>query len=178
MNNFRCSPAVLLSLLTISIAHPQAQAQVISFNRQLAAHADSERLYGTAADDSSVYVLADAYAAGSANIQPEVFLRRLDPEGTEIWTRPFGSPSLPGGIALIGSNVYVTGTRIAPGGPDLGGFLRKYDAVGNEVWTRELGGSGTTAHSLALTVHATGMYVGGLTRRGDPGSANAFLRKI
>src|SRR5262245_50035997 len=179
MNRIRCSRVILLCFVFVSrIALPHLRAQVISFNHQIAAHADPELLFGTASDDNGIYLIGNAYVTAGADTYPEVFLRRLDAEGNEVWTRRFGSLSSPGGVALVGGSVYVTGAR-SHGRAIWSGFLRKYDATGNEVWTGEFGSPGVSVHSVALTVHPTGVYVSGSSNPGDSGSAlNAFVRKF
>src|SRR6185369_16050137 len=98
MKPIRGSRVVLLSVLfTSGIPLSQVWAQVISFNRQIVSHANTEILYGAAADDRGIYMIGNDYVTAGGNTYPEVFLRRLDAEGSEVWTRRIGSSSLPGG---------------------------------------------------------------------------------
>ena len=90
----------------------------------------------------------------------DVFVRKYDPDGQEVWTRQFGTSEVDvlGDVAVDGSgNLYVAGhTRGAlPGQTSLGEsdiFVRKYDADGQEVWTRQFGTSTSGAPSSMHTI--------------------------
>ncbi|HEV3083221.1 MAG TPA: Ig-like domain-containing protein [Gemmataceae bacterium] len=123
----------------------------------------------------------------------DVFVRKYDAAGNELWTREFGGANLPGvgtvpadsaaGIAVDASGVYVAGytVGILPGQTNLGGqdaFVRKYDAAGNELWTRQFGTAGSDL-ATAIAVDALGVYVTGSTSGVFPGqfSGGLFVRK-
>ncbi|MDZ7801894.1 MAG: SBBP repeat-containing protein [Trueperaceae bacterium] len=84
--------------------------------------------------------LGASHAGGS-----DVFVRRLHPEGTHLWTRQFGTAAseVAGGVATDSEEhvIVVGGTQgdLAghAGGED--GFVRKMDAEGEEVWRRQFG---------------------------------------
>jgi hypothetical protein len=89
-----------------------------------------------------------SYAGGSS----DVFLRRYDAAGNELWTRQFGTSEsdFPGAAVAIDedeSAVYVGGETngaLVPGVPNAGDadiFVRRYDTVGNTIWTDQFGGS-------------------------------------
>jgi uncharacterized protein (TIGR03437 family) len=141
-----------------------------------------------AADATGVYVAgttrgALAGSAGSA----DVFVRKYDPNGNELWTRQFGTPSDDEGLGIAsdGTGVYVVGkTQGAlpgqPAGSTGDAFIRKYDAGGAEVWTRQFG-TGSTDEATAVAADSSGIYVTGRTN-GDlappgQGGFDAFLRK-
>jgi uncharacterized protein (TIGR03437 family) len=123
-----------------------------------------------AVDASGVYVTG--FITGTLPGQTDagsndVFVRKYDFAGNELWTRQFGTGDQDKGfgIAVDSSGVYVCGitggaltTRV--GGTDV--FLRKYDASGNALWTRQFG-SNTTDGVGAVAVNATGVYVAGHT---------------
>ena len=117
----------------------------------------------------------------------DVFVRKYDAEGNEVWTRQFGSSNLDiaRGISLDSTGVYVAGqTRGAlPGQTGAGGddaFVRKYDADGNEVWTLQFGSSENDIAG-AISVDSTGVYVVGYMnlhfKPVPAGDQVAFVRK-
>jgi uncharacterized protein (TIGR03437 family) len=124
----------------------------------------------------------------------DAFVRKYDANGTEQWTRQFGTtPGLDGvyAIALDAVAVYVGGITCGtlPGQTSAGAtdaFVRKYDPNGIEQWTRQFGtgsisfpGEDTVE---GLDIDATGLYVGGVTTGTLPGqtsagATDAFVRK-
>jgi len=147
------------------------------------------RQFGTSTTDQAVGIAVDSggvYVAGSTGgVLPgqagsggqDVFVRKYDPAGAELWTRQFGTASSDqaGGIAAGASGVYVTGTVWEDA------FLRAYDASGTELWTRQFG-SPSADLGRAVALDATGVYVSGVTMDTLPGQTSAgladvFLRK-
>lgn len=116
------------------------------------------------------------------------FLRKYGFDGTEVWTRQFGSSGSDEilSLALDDSGLYLAGMTdaIMPGQASAGetdAFLLKYDFNGQAVWTRQFGTPGYD-DALGLAVHAQGVYFAGNTRGALPGHANAgdfdaFVRK-
>ncbi|MBI4685574.1 MAG: SBBP repeat-containing protein [Nitrospirae bacterium] len=121
------------------------------------------RQFGTSVSDDGFKVAADGignvYVVGltagnlpgqTSSGNGDVFIRKYDSEGNELWTRQFGTPygygmDLPY-IAVVEPNVYVAGTvyeslpgQISSGNADA--FIRKYDSEGNELWTHQFGSS-------------------------------------
>ncbi len=82
----------------------------------------------------------------------DVFVAKLDLDGSVMWVNTFGGPKLDFGEAITGDkdgNLYVTGSYfqgvvfpdtiyVATG--DEGTFLAKYDNDGNYLWSRSFGG--------------------------------------
>jgi len=147
---------------------------------------------GVAADSSGAYVVG--WTQGTLPQQTssggwDAFIRKYDVNGTELWTRQFGTMSTDEAfaVAVNSSGVYVVGyvdccTGVLPGQTGAGGsdaFVRKYDANGNELWTRQFGtGNGDEARGVALD--ATGVYIAGATNGAlavSAGGNDGFLRK-
>ena len=118
----------------------------------------------------------------------DLFVRKYDAAGTEVWTRMFGSEAGFSGpsdesvtaIDVYGSAVYLAGlTRGSlPGHVNAGGsdaFVSKFDTDGNALWTRQFGTTlSDQAHAIAAD--ATGVYVGGETLGALPGQTSAGFR--
>ena len=135
-----------------------------------------------AATDSEVYV------AGAT--RDDAFVRKFDTSGKDLWSRQIGTATDADdqvrGIALDGSGIYVAGSTAdaLPGQTSAGNadvFVRKYDPAGTEVWTRQFGTS-SFDQARAITVHASGVYLAGLTSGTLPGQTSggahdAFVRK-
>ena len=111
----------------------------------------------------------------------DVFVRKYDAAGTELWTRQFGSTSYDEGYAVAVANDgsvvvagYTAGSlsgQTSAGSTDA--FLRKYDAAGTELWTRQFGTSGSDVVN-GVTVAAAGtVLVVGHTSGDFPGHASA-----
>ncbi len=158
------------------------------------------RQFGTNAADTVTAIAADAggvYAVGrTEGALPgytgqgggDAFIRKYSPEGTELWTRQFGTdvPDEALGVAVDGTGVYVVGTTSGalPGqtSGSLGQadvFLRKYDANGEIVWTRQFGTS-SGDRGNAVAADSSGVYIAGTT--GGPlvspaAGTDSFVRK-
>lgn len=109
----------------------------------------------------------------------DIYLRKYDSAGNEIWTQQFGSPDRdapafqlvaePSGIYLMGE----TGGSL--GGPNAGGndiFIRKYRTDGTSVWTRQFG-SAADDFIEGMATEATGIYGAGVTLGSMPGFTTA-----
>jgi hypothetical protein len=159
------------------------------------------RQYGTsgfdsarkiAIDASGVYVTGgtDGALPGQTNSgSRDVYVRKYDLEGNELWTRQFGTAAYDygWGIAVDTSGVYVVGEVDAgalPGQTSSGGidaFIRKYDLDGNELWTRQFGSAGDDVAYAVLAdtsgVYVTGWTTGALPGQTSAGGMDAFVRK-
>lgn len=126
---------------------------------------------GIAAHASGVYVsgLTGATVGPTRVGGVDAYVRKYDAEGTEVWTRQFGTTvqDQAQGVAVDDSGVYVTGYTggAFPGFTDAGtvdGFIRKYDHDGNESWTQQFGVPAASTEALGVAVDATGVYATGL----------------
>jgi YVTN family beta-propeller protein len=147
---------------------------------------------GVFADSAGVYVGGTTFGTlpGQSNSGcGDVFIRKYDANGSELWTRQFGSSGCDGGVAVSGDgfNVYVAGhvSGALPGQTSSGSddaFVRKYDTNGNELWTRQFGTSATDSDQRAVSADSSGVYVAGHTLGALPGQTNSggqdmFVRK-
>lgn len=137
-------------------------------------------------DTSNVYVagwtqgtLANQVSAGGT----DAFVRKFDPDGTEIWTKQFGTPDadMANAIAAHTTGVYVVGTYNFVG-PNTVTFLRKYDLDGNEIWTRQISTEGIYTIANSITIDSSGLYIAGYTdgtlaNQTNVGSDDAFVQK-
>jgi uncharacterized protein (TIGR03437 family) len=157
------------------------------WTRQFSSSGPAVAPQGVAVDASGVYVagnieLSQGALPGQTSFGgfADAFVRKYDANGTELWTRQFGTAGNDAarGIALDASGVYVVGnvTGALPGQPGLGtgdAFVRKYDVNGTEIWTRQFG-TAVWEQANGVAVDATGVYVVGYTEGALPGQTSSF----
>ena len=165
------------------------------------------RQFGTSGNDGASGVAVDetgnTYVTGSVTgALPgqiwlgsfDVFLRKYDGAGGEVWTRQFGtSIGCPAcfdydqawGVAVdeVG-NVYVAGTVAGPLPGQTGvldAFVRSYDPAGNELLTRQFGSPiSDTAFAIAVgpgSVFLAGETFGALEGE-NAGSNDVFVARL
>jgi len=158
------------------------------------------RQFGSPGGDFTSAVFADAsgiLVAGTAgNALPgqswagssDIFVRRYDPDGNEVWTRQFGSTASDSvsSFAVDASGMYVAGSTSGalPGQTRVGGtdaFIRRMTLAGDAVWTRQFGTPASDSVAR-IEVDFTGVYVAGSTSGALPGQtwaglADAYVRK-
>ena len=142
----------------------------------------ADRVAAVAVDPSGIYV-----AGGTEGVLPgqtgagdsDGFLRKFDVDGTELWTRQFGTPAGDEIVAmgLDASGLYLAGTTSGamPGqttAGELDAFLSKVGLDGQPFWTQQFG---TAAYDDALAVAVSGgsVFVAGSTKGALPGGASA-----
>jgi hypothetical protein len=138
----------------------------------------------------AVAVNGDVYMAGSTEGalpgqisagKADVYIRKYDVNGAELWTRQFGSSwdDYIWSLAMDTSGVYLVGFThgALPGQAHAGSYIRKYDVHGNEAWTRQIASDWDTARSVA--VDSSGVYVVGRASDALPGqtSVGSYIRK-
>ncbi len=130
--------------------------------------------FGVASDSTGTYVAGRAGGALAGQFQGgqyDAFVRKYDREGTEVWTRQFGTTSndLAHGIEARDYVVYVSGQTAGtlPGqqrswlGDDV--FVRAYSFKGTELWTRQFG-TPSAEDSWSVAGSPSGPHVVGSTR--------------
>ena len=173
-----CVVAVIVCLVGIA---PAEDPYPVEWKRQI----------GTSGFDYSRCVAVDAsgnaYVSGGTDGDlggpnagnNDVFVRKFDSGGNEVWTTQFGTSASDGchSIAVDASgNSYVSGRSAG------GMFVGKLDPSGNELWRTRFGAtSSDRAYSVAVDTSGNA-YVSGFTD-GDLGGPNAgywdaFLSKF
>lgn len=127
--------------------------------------------YDIAADASGVYV--SGVTGGTLPNQThqgggDAFVRKYDSEGSELWTRQFGSPGdeWAFGVAAGPSGVYAVGEvrgENETGVWNRDAFIQKFDSQGNELWSQRFGTAEQRGDERASDAIAdsTGVYVVG-----------------
>jgi hypothetical protein len=151
------------------------------------------RQFGTSANDIARAVFVDdsgVYVAGeTAGVLPDqvsqgsddVFVRKYDHDGNEVWTRQFGTEGADVARAIAGdaTSLYVAGRHQGSGA-----FVRALSTFdGSESWDDEFGTGLDIAH--AIVTHLSGIYVVGQVFEPLPGhesesgvgEGDAFIRK-
>jgi hypothetical protein len=116
-----------------------------------------------------------SYGAGSADI----WLIKMNSEGTEEWNHTFGSTGLDGGNHVqqtTDGGFIVTGMiELTGGNSNL--LLLKTDANGNEEWTQTFGGSDYEEGSSVQQTTDGGYILTGLTYSAGAGEGDIWLIK-
>jgi len=150
---------------------------------------------GVAVDVSgNVYVAGGTQGAlpgQSSSGGLDVFVRKYDSSGNELWTKQFGTSARDEAddVAVDGlGNVYVAGrTDGAFPGQTFSGvidaFVRKYDSSGNEIWTKQFGSSarddaGGVAVNGEGDVYVAGLTLGAFPEQMSSGDADVYLIKF
>jgi hypothetical protein len=185
--------ALLVGMLVQLTSVAPAAAEEIDWIREHGLIENATILAAAHAPDGSTVVagftllaLPGQMSAGGS----DAFVRAYAPDGTERWTRQFGSPGLDiaNDVAIgVTGEVYVVGSvggNALPGETYIGAddaFIRAYHADGTVLWTDQFGTvEDDQAHGVAVTPGGT-VYVAGNTyfELGQPGyfgSSDAFLR--
>jgi hypothetical protein len=161
------------------------------------------RQFGTSSDDAPTGLAVDAagnafVTGGASGALPgqtwlgsyDVFLRKYDTAGNEMWTRQFGSPGWDLGYGVAVDNAgtaYVSGfVAGALPGQSFGGaddaFVRAYDPAGTSVFTKQFG-SAVSDWATDVAADDGSLYLAGLTfgvlEGPHPGSNwDAFAAKL
>ena len=131
--------------------------------RQFGVPAVADRGYALATDAAAnVYVTGYTRGnLGAVNLgDKDVYLLKLDPNGTQLWLQQFGSAGEDKGwgVAATADGVRLGGmTSGAMGTPAgaLDGWVARYDAAGNRAWLRQVGTTGNE-EVWGLTADAAG----------------------
>src|SRR5262249_30765830 len=115
----------------------------------------------------------------------DAYVRKLDPHGTIVWTRQFGTSSddQAGSVAVDGTgNVYVGRTTYetlaGTNAKKDDAFLRKLDASGATLWTRQFGSAGSESVSAVAVDGSGNVHVAGTTYPTGQSSGDALVRKF
>jgi len=129
-----------------------------------------------------------AMAGQDQDEEGDIFLRKYDPSGKELWTRQFGSETYDEAFALAvdgRGDIYLSGTTrlTLPGQPavqPIDAVLFKLDADGHKIWTRQFGSSeADQARGVAVdekgTVRVAGWTSGAFPGKQSSGMTDAFV---
>jgi hypothetical protein len=151
--------------------------------------------FGVAADASANVIVAGGASSalpGQTRVGLEdAFVRKFTPEGTELWTSQFGTPSndRAWAVAVDGAgNIFIAGHTegTMPGQTSAGlddCFVRKLSPAGTELWTRQFGSPAQDRATAVTTDEAGNVIVAGYTYGPMPGQTyvgawDAFVTKF
>jgi formylglycine-generating enzyme required for sulfatase activity len=151
------------------------------WTRQIATPADEFNTFVAANGLGNVYIAGRTWSSlgGPSAGDIDAWIAQYDANGSQVWTRQFGTSRGDGNYAVATDelgNVYTAGYTLGGmAGPNAGGldaFVAKYNAEGSLIWTRQLG---TAAEDGGRGVSVDGLgnvYVSGYTH-GSLGGPNA-----
>ncbi len=188
-------PALLLVLaLSVGFQGPAlASPGVSAWTRQFGTRQPDEALAVALDGSGHAYVVGWTFGTlpGQASAGTvDAFVRKVNPEGNDLWTRQFGSwdSDFARSVAVgPAGDVYVVGETegTLPGQHSAGGrdaFIRRYDPDGTERWTRQFGGRGGEVATGVAIDPAGDAYVVGTGAAALPGQTwagdyDAFIRR-
>ena len=134
------------------------------------------------AADSAGNVIAVGFQS-VMDVSRDVWVRKYDPAGNELWTATYDAPQhgsdIAHGVAVDGSDAIVVAGSIFRGTQSDNVWVRKYDLDGNERWTSTYNSDGFGSDvANAVAVDAGGnVAAGGFETRTDLGEfRNAWVR--
>jgi hypothetical protein len=141
-----------------------------------------DEVCGIAIDASGVYVAGTTRGAltGQTGVGgADMFVRKYDAEGNEIWTRQFGTTEYDQARAMSvhGAGVYVAGWTLGSIPPQAShgmhdALIVRFSTAGETISTHQFGSSNLD-DPFGISVDASGIYVAGLTGGKLPGQKNA-----
>jgi hypothetical protein len=146
-----------------------------------------EQALATAVDDTGVVVAGVTEGALPTHTSAghrDVYVRKYDLQGNELWTRQLGSPGedRPADIVLDTTGVYVlltTEDSRPPWGSAVA--LQKLDPHGNPLWVRQFGTS-ASERAVTMLVDPAGVYIGTMASGTSEATTGyfreGFLRKF
>jgi hypothetical protein len=161
----------------------------LAWTRQLGTPS-TERGYSLAADGhGGVYLAGQTDGAMNGNNAGDfdLFLTRIDPNGSSLWTRQAGTPLWDRAMAVTtdgAGGVYLTGETNGSLAAQSAGYadmiLLKYTETGDALWSVQLGTpSQDEGHAIAADgagrIYVAGLTLGDLAGTGSFGSIDAVL---
>lgn len=135
------------------------------------------------ATDSAGNVVVTGYEETAAQGR-DVWLRKYDPDGAEVWTQTYNAPQddtdIGRSVAIDAVDAIVVGGSIFRGPQSDNVWVRKYDPDGAEIWTVVYNSDAFLSDVVqAVAVVDADVAVGGFLTRSDIGEArNAWVRYI
>jgi enterochelin esterase-like enzyme len=135
----------------------------VEWRRQFGVPAVADRGYAIATD-AAANVYVTGYTRGDLGAtnqgDKDVYVAKLDPNGTQLWLQQFGSPAedKAWGVAATADGIRIGGMTSGALGTAAGaldGWVARYDATGNRVWLRQFGTAGNE-EVWGLTADAAG----------------------
>jgi len=109
---------------------------------------------GIAGSGSGIYMAGNAYTGSNSNSGRELFLRKYDSDGNELWTwqsdRPIEDIAASGAVASDDTGVYLLEPNLDHSSTQV---LRRFDERGRQLWSLAV------SYAWALSADATGLYL-------------------
>jgi hypothetical protein len=148
---------MFLGSTNASLSTPNGNGDVLMVELDTAGNLLSERAFGTLSDDFGIQIVPvgnDFIVAGTTRHGPEFFqndylMLRIDSTLTPVWSNivAFGGIEFPLGIATVGSEVFVTGTRTSTNFGSA--ILTKFSSAGAHLGTWSFGVGGDLSNVVS-----------------------------
>jgi len=129
--------------------------------------------------DGNYFLLGNSLSFGDG-LNADVFLLKVNGEGTELWSTRYGGPNGDSGKKIVATqdgnySILASTASFGAGGFDF--WLIKIDGNGNELWNKTYGGSeDEEGHDIAELPDASLVMVG-FTRTFGAGAKDAYIIK-
>ena len=147
-----------------------------------------EKTFGGSGNDgaNALHILSDGtiivagYKGSYGVLDPDVYILKLDKNGSKIWEKTFGGSGFDWAEALqvlSDSSIIIAGYTgsFGAGGWDV--YVLKLDENGNKIWEKTFGGSGTDgARALQVLPDGT-IIIGGWTTPFGVGKSDVYVLK-
>lgn len=141
--------------------------------------AATEYGYGCAVIDNSYLITGytTSFGAGSK----DVYVIKLDADGNEIWSKPYGGFSWDVGTSICTNGdggYFIGGFTHSFGSGEEDVYLIKIDADGKEIWSKTYGGARAELANSVFLNDAGGYTIGATTGTFGDGNSNFYLIKV
>ncbi|MCK5087453.1 MAG: T9SS type A sorting domain-containing protein, partial [Melioribacteraceae bacterium] len=129
--------------------------------------------------DGNYFLLGNTLSFGDG-LNADVYLIKINGEGTELWSTRYGGPSGDSGDKIVATqdgnySILASTSSIGAGGFDI--WLIKIDGIGGELWNKTFGGSEDEEGNDMTELHDASLVMVGFTRTFGAGAKDAYIIK-
>ncbi|MFK7948575.1 MAG: T9SS type A sorting domain-containing protein [Saprospiraceae bacterium] len=131
-------------------------------------------------DNDGNYWISGTSKSFSTNNNADMYLIKLDSNGTELWTKTYGGNADDEANALWITNdngCIIVGKSNSFSNGDFDGYIVKTDTNGDTLWTKTYGGNGEEDFKSIQQITDDGYIIAGLTNSQGAGDFDMWLLK-